>query len=758
MRSHKFIFILTFFLVALSAQAQRSYTPVKDCPQWQWLNPNPNGEIILRRIFSTTQGLVAYSNDSIALKSKDGGWNWDAVALKDTSGITIAPGFINLVTLQFINDSYGFFADSNGYIHQSTDGGMHWFPNGGIVMDFRYFVNFQMVTEKFGWEIVGEINNSSAFNCFYKFYTTTNAGKTWHLCISDSTIGNRNILSAAFFLDSLHGWVIQKLPGVPDSLLRTTDGGRSWSRALLQLPSDILSPLPFCFIDTLHGYGIAAQQYGNDFVYTADGGVTWMTFYSNLVDKDTNWQIAWNVDKSGIFSALFAPPPIECIGCTTTRLTIFGVTTDYGATWVDESSYPLDYTTYSNNIDVECFAGGKAGIITYGNELLVTTDHGKTWGTNSFCKTDDIANILFSDKNNGLALSGNLYRTSDAGRNWETVSNVVFPDYEYRYAQTTLNNIWVCDKNTAYRSIDSGKTFHEITSMPKDTLLTAINFVDSLYGWVFGSFDGIWKTTDGGMTWASQHIEQPNDSSNSGGTFRGASMVDREYGWVLQKVALRTTDGGATWDTMNIPKDYFAKTGLQFITRLHGFIYGKGPVHETTDGGITWNDLSFSSLDLHFRDSLFGWANGNVTIDGGITWQQKGCNLFGDGTLNTWWSDTSDGWSAPGGDYLIHYVPFDSVQVGVVEPLLLPFANALISNYPNPFNGTTNIELRITNGEPGTLKVYDMLGREVADLSKQIIPGSSTVQFDGSALPPGIYFCKWVFGAREFTSKLVVVQ
>jgi hypothetical protein len=171
---------------------------------------------------------------------------------------------------------------------------------------------------------------------------------------------------------------------------------------------------------------------------------------------------------------------------------------------------------------------------------------------------------------------------------------------------------------------------------------------------------------------------------------------------------------------------------------------------------MTWDSLSVpANGNIYFRDSLFGWCGDNVTTDGGRKWLQKnGCLQFG---LHVWWADTSEGWEADGSD-LIHYGSFDSVQVGVAEPLPLPVANALITNYPNPFNGTTNIELRITNGEPGTLKVYDMLGREVADLSKQIIPGSSTVQFNGSALQPGIYFCKGVFGAQEFTSKLVVVR
>ncbi|HET7152871.1 MAG TPA: T9SS type A sorting domain-containing protein, partial [Candidatus Kapabacteria bacterium] len=83
--------------------------------------------------------------------------------------------------------------------------------------------------------------------------------------------------------------------------------------------------------------------------------------------------------------------------------------------------------------------------------------------------------------------------------------------------------------------------------------------------------------------------------------------------------------------------------------------------------------------------------------------------------------------------------------------------NALITNYPNPFSSTTNIELQMPIEKPGTLKVYDMLGREVADLTSQL-KGQSTILFNSIGLQPGMYFCKGVFGAQSFTSKLVVVK
>ncbi len=67
------------------------------------------------------------------------------------------------------------------------------------------------------------------------------------------------------------------------------------------------------------------------------------------------------------------------------------------------------------------------------------------------------------------------------------------------------------------------------------------------------------------------------------------------------------------------------------------------------------------------------------------------------------------------------------------------FSFRLFQNYPNPFNPTTSIEYRVGSSEYVTLKVYDILGREVATLvNEEKQPGSYEVEFDGSNLSSGI--------------------
>ncbi len=69
----------------------------------------------------------------------------------------------------------------------------------------------------------------------------------------------------------------------------------------------------------------------------------------------------------------------------------------------------------------------------------------------------------------------------------------------------------------------------------------------------------------------------------------------------------------------------------------------------------------------------------------------------------------------------------------------------LLQNYPNPFNPATKIQYNIAEKSFVTLKVYDILGREVALLvSEQKNPGSYEVNFNASRLPSGVYFYRLI--------------
>ncbi len=89
----------------------------------------------------------------------------------------------------------------------------------------------------------------------------------------------------------------------------------------------------------------------------------------------------------------------------------------------------------------------------------------------------------------------------------------------------------------------------------------------------------------------------------------------------------------------------------------------------------------------------------------------------------------------------------------------IPKSYALEQNYPNPFNPTTKIEYQLPKNSHVTLKVYDILGREVQTLVDGAQKaGNYSVTFDGSRFASGVYFYR--LAARGFvaTKKLVLVK
>jgi len=101
--------------------------------------------------------------------------------------------------------------------------------------------------------------------------------------------------------------------------------------------------------------------------------------------------------------------------------------------------------------------------------------------------------------------------------------------------------------------------------------------------------------------------------------------------------------------------------------------------------------------------------------------------------------------------------PFSSITaVRSVEP---PKGFFLAQNYPNPFNPSAVISYYLPVNSFVTLKVYDVLGREVETLvNKNEAAGYKSVTFDGSKLSSGVYFYRLEAGAYHDTKKLLLLK
>jgi hypothetical protein len=113
--------------------------------------------------------------------------------------------------------------------------------------------------------------------------------------------------------------------------------------------------------------------------------------------------------------------------------------------------------------------------------------------------------------------------------------------------------------------------------------------------------------------------------------------------------------------------------------------------------------------------------------------------------------------------FLIDDVEIYADPMGVVDEGRLNHDNSitwyLSQNYPNPFNATTEILFTIPQRSSVILKVFDLLGRELATLRDEMLPaGAHSAVFDAAHLTTGVYFVRISAGEFNAIKKLLVIR
>ena len=354
---------------------------------------------------------------------------------------------------------------------------------------------------------------------------------------------------------------------------------------------------------------------------------------------------------------------------------------------------------------------------------------------------------------------------------------------------------------TGWRKIDS----------TTDKLLRHVFFVDSTTGWCAGRDGIIIHTSDGGNTW----IEQ---NSNVQTFIVSLFFLDKNLGWALTirdtlpfgTTVLETTNGGEEWIPTDYPEDNIFMNTIFYFDSLNGwigFIDLAGVIWRTTDFGLNWSSMGVSPdqvFDMFVFDSLNAitlsgdpegfFGIGNIkTTDAGENWSFEELPIFGLSFAIDFRIPT-EGWSASGfkflftsdrGDTWIEKPTPDSAvifdltfadsstgyAVGENGAILkyrneieiptdsIPSDYILYQNYPNPFNSLTRINYSIKENGIVSLKVYDVLGSEVALLVNEEKPaGNNEVDFNGKGLASGVYFYRLSADGFVQTKKMVLLR
>ncbi len=186
-------------------------------------------------------------------------------------------------------------------------------------------------------------------------------------------------------------------------------------------------------------------------------------------------------------------------------------------------------------------------------------------------------------------------------------------------------------------------------------------------------------------------------------------------------------------------------------------------------------------LSYWYKHTIDAFDNAYVDVssDNGVSWRSK---KFFTGSVSNWTRDVldlsdlanassnmklrfsmvSNGTIPADGIYLdnIKLVNYTISPTGINSVNTeLPSVYSLSQNYPNPFNPSTNIAFTLPQAGSVSLKVYDVLGKEVMTLADEFMQGGKyEVKMDAGSLAGGIYFYKLVTGSFLETKKMILAK
>ncbi len=368
--------------------------------------------------------------------------------------------------------------------------------------------------------------------------------------------------------------------------------------------------------------------------------------------------------------------------------------------------------------------------------------------------TGQLYGISSPDINNVWACGagGKVIRTTNGGT-WAAASG--------NLAASDLYAIWAFDANTAlvtnspsatnvFRTTNGGTNWTQVFTQAGG-FINAFYFKDANNGIMQGDAAGgrwsLWRTTNGGVNWDSTGMNIPSTEAGWTGSLQGVGDVVW-FGTNATKV-YKSTNFGTTWTSSPTTGEVNGYS-IWFNDANNGFVGGT-TMQKTTNGGTNWAAHTVPGTGT--IQALTGWKTTNTyfmgranivysTTNNGTNWN----TVFTAAGTSQIWNFTV---SRTGSPYVYGcrangtIVKYGGAFTGVTPVTTVADNYSLSQNYPNPFNPTTNIKFAIPTSGLVSLKVYNMLGKEVATLvSSNLSAGTYSYDFNASNLASGVYFYK----------------
>jgi|WetSurMetagenome_2_1015567.scaffolds.fasta_scaffold33543_2 photosystem II stability/assembly factor-like uncharacterized protein len=368
------------------------------------------------------------------------------------------------------------------------------------------------------------------------------------------------------------------------------------------------------------------------------------------------------------------------------------------------------------------FSGDSSG-------LYKSTENGVNWTyLNTGTMGSSILSIHFNANNDifvGTEITG-IFRSTDNGVIWEAINNGLSNLYGYCITSTEINHIFVGTRQGVFKSTDNGNFWEQANVGVPLTYIFSISSNSSgtiFLGTIMQSDGGIFRSTNDGYEW-----ERLTNGLPYGANYRSIAFDTNNYIYTQGQYTgiFKSTDNGENWnETTNFPitivnQFFITDSNYIFAATLNGIFL-------SNNGAETWNNISGNL------------ANEKITS---VAVNSEGIVFVG----------TSQG-----------VFKSDNIQTEVLKDKNKELFFSLSQNHPNPFNPSTKISWQTPVSDWQTLKVYDVLGNEVATLVNEYrAAGSYEVEFKSTVgshqLANGVYFYQLKAGDYVETKKMILMK
>jgi hypothetical protein len=621
-------------------------------------------------------------------------------------------------------------------------------------------------------------------------YKSTNAGSTWtqSLFIADSVgaidvavdPSNPTRVFAAMWERTRRESYI-KYGGPKSALYLSTNSGLNWSVVNGGFPSN--DP-------TLGRISLDISASNSQIIYAlisrTDGS-------SGGLYKSTNGGVNWSLINSSVASSSnYAWFNRICKVNPTNLNQVF-----CGGLYMEESvnggtSFPTIFSSIHVDHHAVCYAPSNTSYIVIGNDggIDYSTNGGSSFSSSPSLPVTQFYAGDVSYQNPSVMIGG----AQDNGTNMTTGSVTTWNEVnggDGFYCLIDYQNslrMYASSQNGAFvRSTNGGASFSSATSGLDITYTNwstpiVMDKTNPLILYV-GTYK-VFKTTNGAVSWtaispdlAKAHIANLGtittvDVSKSNPNVIYAGTDDANV-WV-------TTNSGTNWNLINsgLPNRWVTRVtvhpdsaNLCYVT-LSGYKIDSTGAHifRTTNYGTNWISINSNLPDAPINDVVIDPFTSNklyigtdygvmITTNLGQSWA-----IMGNGLPS----------NVPVHDLTIHAPSAKmvawthgrstfSIEIAAIQNISSQNNRAngykLFQNYPNPFNPATNIKFGIPENGVVIIKVYDVLGKEIAALvNEKLKAGTYEIKFSNDRLPSGVYFYRLVTDNFSETRKMILMK